>query len=88
MSFCAHALSRDDIMVVPDTLLDDRFADNPAVTQGPRVRFYAGYPIRDAEGLCFGTLCLADTRPRDLDEGKLELLRDLGGLARQELCGR
>lgn len=86
-SFCAHALFCDDVMVVPDTRHDSRFADNPLVTGEPRVRFYAGYPIRDASGTCFGTLCLVDTRPRDLDGMKLELLRDLGSLVCRELLG-
>jgi ribonuclease BN (tRNA processing enzyme)/DNA-binding response OmpR family regulator len=86
-SFCAHALLGEDVMVVPDTRLDGRFAGNPLVAGPPRVRFYAGYPVRDAGGACFGTLCLIDTRPRDLDGAKLALLRDLGALVRRELCG-
>ncbi len=87
LSFCAHALHGEDVMVVPDTLLDDRFADNPVVAGPPRVRFYAGCPVGDASGACFGTLCLVDTRPRDLDQAGLGLLRDLGALVRRELCG-
>ncbi|HEV7441239.1 MAG TPA: MBL fold metallo-hydrolase [Steroidobacteraceae bacterium] len=87
MSFCAHALFCDKVMVVSDTRIDDRFADNPLVARGPRFRFYAGYPIKDAGGICFGTLCLLDMRPRNFDEAKLELLRDLGDLVRRELCG-
>ena len=87
LSFCAHAIHDDDVMVVPDTRLDARFADSPVVTAAPRVRFYAGYPIRDAAGMRLGTLCLIDTRPRDLDPAKLGLLRDLGSLVRREMCG-
>jgi phosphoribosyl 1,2-cyclic phosphodiesterase/CheY-like chemotaxis protein len=86
-SFCAHALHREDAMVIPDARLDDRFADNPQVTGPPRLRFYAGYPLSDADGACFGTLCLIDTRPRELDGAKLDLFRDLGALVRRELCG-
>lgn len=87
MSFCAHALFSNEIMIIPDTRLDHRFADNPLVAREPRFRFYAGYPIQGADGICFGTLCLLDMRPRDLDETKLALLRDLGSLVRRELCG-
>ncbi len=86
-SLCAHALLGGDIMVVPDTRLDGRFADNPLVAGAPRLRFYAGCPLRDADGACVGTLCLVDTRPRELDGTKLGLLRDLGALVRRELCG-
>ncbi len=87
MSICAHALFYDEVMVVPDTSLDDRFADNPQVASGPRVQFYAGYPIKGSDGICFGTLCVVDVRPREFDAAKQALLRDLGSLVRQELCG-
>ena len=83
----ALAFEWDSALVVADTRIDNRFADNPLVARGPRFRFYAGYPIKDAGGICFGTLCLLDMRPRNFDEAKLELLRDLGDLVRRELCG-
>jgi phosphoribosyl 1,2-cyclic phosphodiesterase/DNA-binding response OmpR family regulator len=85
VSFCAHAIHDTDITVVPDALLDPRFADNPTVTDGPRIRFYAGFPLVMPGGQCVGTLCVVDTRPRQLDEAGLRLLKDLGNLVRQEL---
>ena len=86
VSFCAHAILRREVMVVPDALLDPRFADNPAVTDDPHVRFYAGYPLAAPGGSRVGTLCLVDTRPRDIDGAGLRLLGDLGGLVEQELA--
>jgi phosphoribosyl 1,2-cyclic phosphodiesterase len=76
-SFCAHVVFKREPMVVADTLCDDRFADNPLVHSGPRIRFYAGYPLTLDDGSCVGTLCLLDARPRILDDAELELLRDL-----------
>jgi GAF domain-containing protein len=64
-------------MIVVDTLNDDRFADNPLVLGGPRIRFYAGYPLTLDDGSCVGTLCLLDTRPHILKEPDLDRLRDL-----------
>jgi ribonuclease BN (tRNA processing enzyme)/DNA-binding response OmpR family regulator len=84
-SFCAHAILDTQVMVVRDTLLDHRFADNPLVTGEPRIRFYAGYPLTLPNGSSPGTLCLIDTRPRDLDESQIELLRDLGKLIEREI---
>lgn len=85
VSFCAHAILRDEVMVVPDALRDARFADNPVVLNEPRIRFYAGFPLALPCGSRIGTLCLIDTRPRQLDEAGLGLLRDLGRLVQQEL---
>ena len=85
VSFCAHAIVERDVMVVSDALLDDRFADHPAVVNDPRVRFYAGCPLVLDDGAAVGTLCLVDTRPRDLDPGDIRLLEDLAALVLQEL---
>ena len=85
VSLCAHAILRNEAMLVPDTLLDPRFAENPLVTRPPRIRFYAGCPLFVPEGICVGTLCLLDTRPHDLAEARLGLLQDLGSLVQQEL---
>jgi GAF domain-containing protein len=87
MSFCAHAILRNDVMIVPDALLDPRFADHPAVINDPRVRFYAGCPLTLDDGACVGTLCLVDTRPRELDAAGIRVLEDLAGLVLQELKG-
>ena len=84
-SFCAHAIVGRDPMVVPDALLDERFADNPLVAGGPRVRFYAGQPLILPDGSCVGTLCLIDVRPREIAQRDLDLLGDLGHLVRREL---
>jgi phosphoribosyl 1,2-cyclic phosphodiesterase/DNA-binding response OmpR family regulator len=85
MSFCAHAILEKSVMIIPDALLDPRFADNPVVVNDPRVRFYAGCPLVLDGGACVGTLCLIDTRPRQLDDTGIRLLQDLAGLVLQEL---
>jgi phosphoribosyl 1,2-cyclic phosphodiesterase/DNA-binding response OmpR family regulator len=84
-SFCAHVVHDRQIMIVPDTLRDPRFADNPMVTNAPRVRFYAGAPLILDNGKCVGTLCMIDTRVRSLEGLAVGLLRDLRDLAVQEL---
>ena len=85
-AFCAHTILEKQVMVIPDSLLDPRFADNPLVTGKPRIRFYAGYPLALPGGSSPGTLCLIDTRPRELNAGKRELLQELGKLVEQELA--
>jgi phosphoribosyl 1,2-cyclic phosphodiesterase/DNA-binding response OmpR family regulator len=84
-AFCAHTILGKQVMVVRDTLLDTRFADNPLVIGEPRIRFYAGYPLTLSNGSSPGTLCLIDNRPRDLSETKRDLLKELGKLVEKEL---
>ena len=85
VSFCGHAIMRGDIMVVPDALADRRFADNPLVAGPPHIRFYAGAPLLLPGGYALGTLCLIDTRPRQLDDIEMAILSTLRGLVMQEL---
>jgi ribonuclease BN (tRNA processing enzyme) len=84
-SFCSHAIFEREPLIVSNTLLDERFADNPHVTGYPSVRFYAGHPLILGSGSCVGTLCILDTKPRHLDEAGLALLRDLGQFVIREM---
>jgi PAS domain S-box-containing protein len=77
LSFCAHAIHLDDILVVPDTLQDERFFDNPQVTDEPYIRFYAGMPLITREGYKLGTVAVIDQKPRTLSERQGKHLRML-----------
>ena len=85
ISFCGHAILGDDIFLVPDAALDERFSDNPLVTGEPNIRFYAGCPLRMANGSKLGTLCIIDRQPREFGDEDKALLRDLARMAEQEL---
>jgi phosphoribosyl 1,2-cyclic phosphodiesterase/CheY-like chemotaxis protein len=84
-SFCAHAILESEPLVVSDTLNEDRFADNPLVRDHPHLRFYAGCPVSLPDGHRIGTLCAIDTRPRELTDDQLQLLRDLTAVVEGEL---
>ena len=85
ISFCGHAILGNDIFVIEDALEDERFADNPLVTGEPKIRFYAGAPLRYLDGSKLGTLCIIDQEPRVLDEEDYTMLRDLAEMAEGEL---
>lgn len=86
LSFCAHAIRQQDMMVIPDARQDTRFADNPLVTGDPHVRFYAGMPLRSQTGYALGTLCIIDRTPRvGLSESDRRNLRDLAALVMDKL---
>jgi len=78
LSFCAHAIATPaEIMTVEDATRDARFADNPMVIAGPRIRFYAGAPICTEDGQPLGVLCILDHVPRTLDETARRRLAEL-----------
>ena len=75
LSFCAHAiLEPEDLLIVPDTWADERFAGNRLVTEAPFLRFYAGAPLVTSEGLALGTLCILDQVPRSLNGSQIKAL--------------
>jgi len=76
-SFCGHAiLSEDDIFIVEDARLDDRFNNNPIVTEHKAI-FYAGVPLVNSEGYSLGTLCVFDNKPRILNTKEKQALLTL-----------
>lgn len=84
-AFCAHVVELRSDIVVPDTLLDNRFADNPLVAGDPGLRFYAGAPLILGNGRCVGTLCIMDRRPRTMTAKDLSALHDLRDMVVAEL---
>lgn len=72
IGFCPRVIGQSDIVIIPDTLADQKSRENLVVTQNPYVRFYAGAPLITAEGYAIGTLCVVDYVPRQLNEEQIE----------------
>ncbi len=66
ISFCGHTINSDEtLVIVEDSRKDERFHDNPLVTEHNAI-FYAGAQLIDSDGYKLGTLCVFDTKPRTL----------------------
>ena len=75
LAFCGYTIAGHGPLMVEDATKDDRFVDNDLVTGNPYLRFYAGYPLIDADGFALGTLCVLDRVPRQLTANQQESLK-------------
>jgi diguanylate cyclase (GGDEF)-like protein len=88
ISFCGHAILNDDVFIVENTLKDLRFSDNPLVTGGPKIRFYAGAPLAMPSGNKLGTLCIISPEAREFTADQSALLRDLSKIVISEFVSQ
>ena len=78
-SFCSHAVLHDDVMIIEDATLDERFSQNPLVTcPTTHVRFYAGTPLQSDDGLPLGVLCAIGSQPRTMTDLQTQTLKVMG----------
>lgn len=80
-TFCQHVVAAEDPIIVQDATKDPRFSQNPAVTGDAHIRFYAGVPLKTAEGHVVGTVCAINRRPRSFSSRDLSILEELAGAA-------
>lgn len=73
-SFCQYTIQHDDVTIIPDTMLDARFTNNPLVYEAPHVRFYAGAPLTIKSGLRLGSLCLFHATPHEINPTQQKVL--------------
>ena len=49
-SICNLVIRQNDVVVIPDTLADSRYASISCVCNAPNLRFYAGAPLINSKG--------------------------------------
>ncbi|WP_336368284.1 EAL domain-containing protein [Marinobacter sp. C2H3] len=85
-AFCNQTVRQTDVFVVEDARTHPFFQHNPAVTGPPGLRFYAGFGVLSPSHHVIGTLCLFDTKPRQLTPLEKELIAHFGALIEAELA--
>ncbi|SHH65560.1 GAF domain-containing hybrid sensor histidine kinase/response regulator [Flavobacterium defluvii] len=74
ISFCRYTIMESKMVEINDTFLNERFKDDPNVTGGFKVRFYAGVPLTTPDGFNIGTICAVDHVAKSLDENQRNAL--------------
>lgn len=85
VTFCGHAILRDEPTLVPDAARDERFADDAWVRGTPHIRAYAGVPVRAPDGSRLGMFCVMDRVPREFSPEEQQILRDFAHVVQDRL---
>ena len=81
ISICQYTILQDELFEIKDTLKNVAFSSSPLVSGNLKIRFYAGVPLKNADGYNIGTLCVMDSKPRALDEFQKSSLKTLAKAA-------
>ncbi|MDB5131724.1 MAG: domain S-box protein [Mucilaginibacter sp.] len=68
VSLCNHTIRQEELLIVQDTTRDDRFQNNPLVSNDPHVKFYAGIKLATKDNFAVGSLCVIDFEAKTLNE--------------------
>lgn len=82
-AFCTVVVACRTVLIVPDALMDERFASNPLVTGEAHIRAYLGAPLIASDGFVLGAFSVLDIKPREFTAAQMELVEML---ARQTMA--
>ncbi|MBD2463077.1 GAF domain-containing protein [Oscillatoria sp. FACHB-1407] len=85
MSLCIYSVQYNQVLVITDTQLDDRFSSHPLVIDEPHIRFYASSPMVTPDGHAIGALCVMDYQPRTIEVWQVDALKLLSQQAMRQI---
>jgi len=74
---CQYTIMSRDVLIIEDTFLDERTSSKRMIIDG-NIRFYAGVPLVDENGLVLATICVVDFVPKSLSDKQIVSLKNLG----------
>lgn len=90
LAFCSYTILEQtpNVMVIPDSLEDERFKNNELVLGPPYIRFYAGAAII-VNGVKVGSFCILDSVPHlDFDASQQSSLSSIADIVARRLNER
>lgn len=86
-SFCQYVIGSESECLFAEAREHPLTRDNPSVDEMGVVA-WAGFPVRAPDGEILGTLCVADTKPRQWTDRDRTILETLAGTASTEVALR
>jgi GAF domain-containing protein len=83
-SFCQHAVTSGEPLVIPDARESPLVSGNPSVAEFDVIA-YAGAPIITRDEQALGTLCVIDHEPREWTSDQVRFLADLAAAVASEI---
>jgi len=84
---CQYTIMSRDVLIIEDTFLDERTSSKRMIIDG-NIRFYAGVPLVDENGLVLATICVVDFVPKLLSDKQIVSLKNLGKAVTKTLLRR
>jgi GAF domain-containing protein len=72
-SALTRMVSSEDLLIISDTAEHQLSANEPFLRERG-IRFYAAVPLKSHDGNVMGSLCVLDTRPRQITEKQKDML--------------
>jgi two-component system, cell cycle sensor histidine kinase and response regulator CckA len=88
VGFSSICIKSGEVLIISDTLTDERFTTEVVVTSEPFARFYAGVPLIVPGGEAIGTLCVLDHIPRQISQKQIEALLSISRIVVRQLESR
>lgn len=84
---CQYTIMSRNLLIIEDTLKDERTSSKNMIIDA-KIRFYAGVPLLDENGLALATICVVDFAPKALSSNQIEMLKNLSKAVTKTLLRR
>ncbi len=84
-SLCTLAILDDDVTVFEDALKEPCLLKNPLVAGSFGLKFYAGAPLRSADGFNIGSVCIVDKQARSFTKAQRINLKRLANITMDKI---
>ena len=77
-NICTHVLLSPQPLIMPDLREDPHWKNHPRIVDGTSKWLgYAGFPVINKDNYALGTLCMLDTKPKNISANAIEMVQKI-----------